>query len=281
MQIGKFSIEQLSEGFFELFEDGTFQKMDPKRLQNPMEDPSLGRYSSALGIDPLLITTGDEHIVVDPGLGWGLDHKSDYQDTSNIVTNLQIFGIEPEQVGHVFFSHLHFDHCAGATYVNNRFETTATFPNATYYVHKKEWEFALSQIESGDPVIGADYRLDELYKLVAERRIQFIEDEKVELMDGVTLLRTGGHSPGHMVVKVADQGSTAYYLGDLIPTEYHLNQPSMAQIEHNPAESRKAKALILRKACKEGAILYFYHSLYKKTGQIAVDEQKNYVLVDV
>jgi hypothetical protein len=29
MQIGDFAIEQLSEGFYELFEDGTFQKMDP------------------------------------------------------------------------------------------------------------------------------------------------------------------------------------------------------------------------------------------------------------
>jgi len=81
-------IEQLSEGFFEIFEDGSFQKMDPSRLDNVSEDTSLGKYSSALGIDPLLIQSNGKTIVIDPGLGWGLDHRSSYNDTSSVVTQL-------------------------------------------------------------------------------------------------------------------------------------------------------------------------------------------------
>jgi len=101
MSIGRFDIEQLSEGFFELFKDGTFSKMDPNRLNNPMEDDSLGRYSSALGIDPLLITDGETNLVIDPGLGWGLDNRSSYKETSNIVTNLNIFGLRPQDIHYV------------------------------------------------------------------------------------------------------------------------------------------------------------------------------------
>jgi glyoxylase-like metal-dependent hydrolase (beta-lactamase superfamily II) len=57
---------------------------------------------------PLLITNGETNIVIDPGLGWGLDYNSSYQDTSNVVTNLSIFGLRPEDIHHVVLSHLHY-----------------------------------------------------------------------------------------------------------------------------------------------------------------------------
>lgn len=273
-----FTIEQLSEGFFELFEDGTIRKMNPKRLENPLDDPNLGKYSSALGIDPLLITNGEENMIVDPGLGWGLDHKSDFEDTSNVITNLDIFGLRPEDIQHVVLTHLHFDHAAGATFVNEKFETTATFPNATYYVHQEEWEYALTQLDNNNDLIGADYRLDELYKLVAEKRIHFIKEDKLTLLNGIDLIKTGGHTPGHLIVKISDEEKVAYFLGDLIPTEFHLNQSSHPQTVLDSAQAQQAKKLILRNAFKENAIMYFYHSLYRKTGQLSVDKNQKYVL---
>ncbi len=278
MTIGNFTIEQLSEGFFELFEDGTFRKMNPHRLRNPMEDPTLGRYSSALGIDPLLISNGEENIVIDPGLGWGLDYGSKYDDTSNVVTNLNIFGLRPEDVDHVVLTHLHYDHAAGSTYTNDRFETTATFPNAVYYIHEDEWTFALSQIDSDAGMIGADYRLDELYKLISENRVRFIKESDFSLLRGVELLKTGGHTPGHMIVKIKNEEDSAYFMGDLIPTEYHLNQPSHPQTVIDSIQAHKVKTLLLRKAHKENAIMFFYHSLYKKTGQLSVDKNRKYIL---
>jgi glyoxylase-like metal-dependent hydrolase (beta-lactamase superfamily II) len=281
MDIGKFAVEQLSEGFFELFEDGTFQKMDPDRIKHASEDPTLGKYSSALGIDPLLISDGETNIVVDPGLGWGLDHKSSYENTSNVVTNLNIFGLRPQDIHHVVLSHLHFDHAAGSTFVSEEFKTTATFPNAVYYVHRNEWEFALQQLESKSPLLGADYKLDELYKLIAEKRIQFIETDLFDLIPGITLMKTAGHTGGHMILKIEDDGKYAYYMGDLIPTEYHLNQYSLKQIDHDAIQSKKAKTILLRQAYKEKAYMFFYHSLFKKAGQLSLDEHKNYVLVDV
>jgi len=273
-----FTIEQLSEGFFELFEDGTIQKMDPKRLKNPMEDPNLGKYSSALGIDPLLITNGDQNVLVDPGLGWGLDHNSKYENTSNAVTNLKIFGLRPEDIHHVILTHLHFDHAAGSTFVNDNLETTATFPNATYYLHKEEWEYALSQVGRSPDLIGADYRLDEFYKLVAENRIKFLEEDDFTVIPGIEIIKTAGHTPGHTIVRIEDSEKIAYFMGDLIPTEFHLNRPSHPQTVLDSAQAHQAKKLILRKAYQEKAIMYFYHSLYKKTGQLTIDEKRRYIL---
>mgnify|MGYP006306060921 CR=1 FL=1 len=227
MQIGDFAIEQLSEGFFELFEDGTFQKMDPDRIRHAADDPSLGRYSSALGIDPLLITNGETNIVVDPGLGWGLDYNSRYRDTSNVVTNLNIFGLRPEDIHHVVLSHLHYDHAAGCTFVDQHIKTCAVFPYAKYHLHRLEWEHALTESEQGTNVKGAGYRLDELYRLAAEERFTFMDNDIFELIPGITLMKTGGHTPGHLVVKIESGGKAGYYMCDLIPTEYHLDRKSV------------------------------------------------------
>lgn len=277
MTTGRFTIEQLSEGFFELFKDGTFSKMDPARLNNPGEDTTLGRYSSAIGIDPLLISDGNYHVIVDTGLGWGLDYNSSYEDSSNIVTNLEIFGVMPEDIDLVILTHLHFDHAAGCTLVSNQFKTEATFPNAKYLLQKSEWEFALHQQQSRQDTPGADYRLDELYRLKADERFYMI-DGNHSPTDSIKLLHSGGHTPGHQVVKIQDGEQTAYYLGDLIPTEYHLNHYSMKRIDYSPLTAKKAKTLILKEAYKEQAQLFFYHSLFNKSGQLTKDKHRNYIL---
>lgn len=280
MKIGTFTLEQLSEGFFELFEDGSFQKMDPSRLKYASEDPTLGKYSTALGIDPLLIITGSANIIVDPGIGWGLDHKSRYQDTSNIITNLDIFGLRPEDIDAVVLTHLHFDHSAGSTFISGSLYTTPTFPNARYIVHRDEWEFALSKVLTGEQDVGAGYQIDELYRLAADQKIEFLKQDIHELTGGIYLIKTGGHTPGHMIVKIQSEGKKAYFMGDLVPTEYHLNHYSMKQVDVDPIQSKKAKTLLLRQAYQEKAVMFFYHSLYKKAGRLSRDEHKKYVLLD-
>lgn len=277
MTIGRFTVEQLSEGFFELFRDGSFSKIDPSRLNNTAEDPSLGRYSSALGIDPLLVSDGDEHILLDAGLGWGLDTGSQNRDTSNIVTNLEIFGLRPEDINRVILTHLHFDHAAGSTRVDERYSTKATFPNARYFVQEKEWTYALTTQAAQREMPGADYKLDELYRLKADDQFEFIQGNHL-LFRGFKLLLTGGHTPGHQVVKIDDGGHSAYFLGDLIPTEYHLNHYAMKMVDYDPVEAKKSKSLILKEAFKEEAQLFFYHSLFSKSGRLTKDRHRKYIL---
>jgi glyoxylase-like metal-dependent hydrolase (beta-lactamase superfamily II) len=281
MRTVDFFIEQLSEGFFELFEDGSFQKMDPSRLDSAGDDPNLGKFTSALGIDPLLICHYGKNIVVDPGLGWGLDHKSSYRNTSNVATNLDIFGLKREDIDLVILTHLHYDHVAGCSFINSEFKTEATFPNAKYIVHKDEWNFALTRINKPSFLPGAKYDLDELYELVAQKRFEFIEDDVHTPSRGITLIKSGGHTPGHLVLKLTSRDKIAYFLGDLIPTEYHLNHYSMKHVDTDPLESKKAKTILLKRALQEKAVLYFYHSLYKKSGKLSRDRYKKYVLLDV
>jgi glyoxylase-like metal-dependent hydrolase (beta-lactamase superfamily II) len=281
MKIGRFEVEQLSEGIFDSFEDGTFIKIDAQDITSKQTQTDVPRSSSAIGIDPVLIRDGDKNILLDTGLGWGLDHKSSYTDTSNLKTNLDIFGLTPEDVTHVVLSHLHFDHAAGSTFVDQNASTQPTMPNANYFVQKLEWLYAIERVGEKNPVQGADYNMDELYKLHAEERLVLITDTSFELLPGITLIRTGGHTPGHQIIKIQSEGESAYFLGDLVPSEYHLNHYAMKNMDIDPIQSKKAKTLILRQALKEKAALFFYHSIHIKNGALVQDQDKKYALIEI
>ena len=64
----------------------------------------------------------------------------------NLRTNLDIFGISPEEVTHVILSHLHYDHAAGSTYIDAGTTTKATLPNAHYFVQKLSGYMPLNQL---------------------------------------------------------------------------------------------------------------------------------------
>lgn len=278
MKIGPFEIEQLSEGIFEVFKVGSFHKIDAEDITANKAGGTFNQLSTTIGIDPILIKNGKHVILLDTGLGWGLDHRSKYVNTSNLKTNLDIFELKPEDVTHVVLTHLHYDHAAGSTFVDENSTTQLSLPNAYYYLQKNEWYFAIKAFERAPKHSGERYLMDELYKLHSTGKLVLISDDYFELLPGIILIKTGGHTPGHQIVKMQSDNDVAYYLGDLVPSEYHLNNYFMQPYDEDPLQSKKAKTLILRQALKENAQLFFYHSIYAKAGRLGLDQSRNYIL---
>lgn len=275
MQLGRFTIEQLSEGQFELFADG---KINRTPVSDTDETASFAQqHNDLVGINPLYITDGEYHVLVDAGLGWGLDAKSSNTDVSNIRTNLRIFDIAPADITHVILSHLHYDHVAGISFTNEQTTTRATFPNATCVAQQSEWDFALEQIQY-KTIHSKFYELDDLYRLYADDFFEFIEADEKEIIPGIELIKTGGHTPGHQAIKIADQEQSAYYLGDLLPSATHLNYFDVAALDVNRVQAKRMKIQLLRRVYDENAFLFFYHDLASKACQLTMDDDQNYVL---
>jgi len=283
MQVGSFTIEILSEGRFEIFRDGHINRSPADTRKNEQAyqyNDMASSKSTVVGINPILIKTGPQNILLDTGLGWGLDAHSAYKDVSNVKTNLGIFQLAPEDITHVVLSHLHYDHSAGSSYTDDYAKTVPTFPNATYYVHQKEWNYALSRFDQKQPD-GADYDLDDFYRLVADERVQFLSGASTELLDGISILWTGGHTLGHQAVIIENNGDLAYYLGDLLPSSSHLNRYNMNGFDVDPVQAKKKKINLLRKACREQALLLFYHSKYGQSGRLIKNKNEQYALTEV
>src|SRR6185437_6644406 len=108
------------------------------------------------------IQQGPHRIVIEAGSGDKLDAKTRaiYGLTDDCVEKAVInAGVSCEDIDDVILTHLHFDHCGGATRRVRPGETpdwcppggdpaTAgvklTFPNATVFVQRQEWEDALA-----------------------------------------------------------------------------------------------------------------------------------------
>ncbi len=268
MKLGSFVVEQLSEGHFEISPGGTIVKA---------KSGDSDEYSALVGIDPVVVMHGDTATLLDAGIGLGLDAKGRSERLSNLHTNLGVFGIRPEQVERVILSHLHYDHMAGLTLTDKDTSTVATLPNATIYVHAKEWEYALQNNGSGG-VQGIGYELDDFYRLVADRRVRFLEDDYTKIAEGIEVIRTGGHTPGHMIVRLSSENKVGYYFGDLIPSELFL-AAGVRGPDADPVESKGLRMFWLKQAYEEKAWVFFYHSLRQKYGRLERDRNRQFLVM--
>ena len=160
----------------------------------------------------LLIETPAGRVLVETGIGERLDDKTRTMravDGLPVVPALEAAGFLPETIDVVAMSHLHFDHAGGLL----RTDGSRAFPNATIVAQKAEWEVALGD----NPRLVASYVQPEL-RLVRDWGAQGWADGERELLPGVTVVPTGGHSTGHQAVIVrgtGDGAGTVAFFGDL------------------------------------------------------------------
>ena len=169
-------------------------------------------------------------------------------------------------------SHLHFDHCGGCTYKEND-ELKLTFPKATHYVQKEQWEWANKPIEKD----RASFLKENLEPL-RQAKLKFLEGE-AEVFPGIHVLISHGHTRSQQVVKVTDGKQTLFYCADLIPTSSHIPIPYIMSYDNFPLIMMEEKKNILEKAVKENWILCFEHDPKVPACTVTKDPQKGRFLI--
>lgn len=101
-----------------------------------------------------------------------------------LLRALKEHGLTPIDIKSVFLSHLHFDH------VNN----VELFPNATFYVSKKEWEYATNP-ETKDVFCSSPAN-----EYLRSKNLVLLEDDEGELASGLFYRWTPGHTTGSYVL---------------------------------------------------------------------------------
>jgi glyoxylase-like metal-dependent hydrolase (beta-lactamase superfamily II) len=209
----------------------------------------------------LLVETGRELVLVDTGVGAKESEKfsqiyriSNEGSPTRLEDSLRVAGVEPEDIDVVLSTHLHFDHAGGNTRIGSPGEPTAAFPNAVYHIRRAEWEFAHLDNER----VKASYLSANFDPLDREGRIRFIEEDG-EVVPGVAVVRTPGHTPGHQSVLIGAGEEKLFYLADLIPTTAHLPLPWIMGYDVEPLVTLESKRRELKQAVEEGWTLAFEH----------------------
>jgi glyoxylase-like metal-dependent hydrolase (beta-lactamase superfamily II) len=92
-----------------------------------------------------------------------------------------------------------------------------------------------------------------------------------ELIPGVSVRRTPGHTPHHQSVLLRNGGETACFLGDVVPTSHHLPLPWIMGYDVEPLVTLESKRALLADALAEDWLLVFEHDAQHGFGRVAHD----------
>jgi len=255
MKMGDIELLCVPDGTFRL-DGGTMFGIVPKSLWAKI-DPADKRNRILIALNPLLIRTESQNILVDAGLGQaprsGFDDLYDL-DCGKLCDSLKVAGTDPASINVVIFTHLHFDHCGGAVVLSDNGSYRTAFPNARYVVQKGEWEDARSTTET----TRGSYLQDQLDAIEDSGQLEFVEGD-CQLFPHIKLAVTGGHTRCHQIVLVEDGGHTCIFWGDLIPMTSHVNMPYIMSYDLYPVDTLEQKRLWLEKTLAGDWINYFEH----------------------
>ena len=219
----------------------------------------------------LLIETPSGRALVETGIGERVDEKTRTQRSYEgpwIVAALETAGFLPESINVVAMSHLHFDHAGGLL----RADGEKAFPHATIVAQKAEWEVALGE----NPRLMASYVQPEL-KLVESWGKQGWSDGEKEVLPGVTVVPTGGHSTGHQAVIVRGSGDgarTLAFFGDLLMRPWGANPRWVTSFDDFPLESVAKKGELFAQAVDEDWIIVLSHEAKHPVGRLVRDRDR-------
>jgi len=96
-------------------------------------------------------------------------------------------------------------------------------------------------------------------------------EDKHEVAPGVVVTRTGGHTPGHSVVRVASGGEALTVAGDAV-FAVGFDEPNWHNgFEHDPEEAARVRVRLLRELAETGEMLVATHLPFPSVGRVAAD----------
>ncbi|WP_346237956.1 MBL fold metallo-hydrolase [Niabella insulamsoli] len=230
----------LSEGSFTV--DASKKFVPFKATEDELA--ARNRGSLLVEIQPFVVITADDIILLDTGLGL-TDENGQFQ----LFKNLSQQGINAGDITKVVMSHLHKDHAGGLI---NPYTKQLAFEKAVYYVQQQEIDYAL-QIGS------ASYDTEMLDLLQTSDQVVFNHDEQGKIGSEISYEVTGAHSKFHRVIWIREAGETVFFGADDAPQLSQMKTRFAAKYDFDGK-----KAMRLREAWMEQGrdwTFLFYHDI--------------------
>jgi glyoxylase-like metal-dependent hydrolase (beta-lactamase superfamily II) len=225
-----------------------------------------GRHRTTLscGYNCVLVQTGDGHAVIDTELGARfLGYGPPIEPlVGRLGDGLASAGAPAAELAAVVFTHLHQDHCRGATWSGQ-----LTFPRATGFAHAAEVAFWSAAQAAGATAEEHLPAAREATRLFGDRLRPFGHD--TEILPGVRTVDAAGHTPGHSAVLLESGGERLLCVGDLFCDQLQLSHPRWCTPwDHDTARAVRTRRRLLDRAASEHLLVHAYHMPFPGLGTI-------------
>ena len=239
---------------------GGFFGVVPKPLWSRLiETDERGRILCRLNL--LLLEIGGKRLLVETGTGERMrdkDREIKGIEGGNPAVALEAVDIDPATIDFVIVSHLHYDHAGGMVGADGR----PLFPRARYVVQREEAAAA-----RGDQLrLQGIMETEQLELVRAAGQLAEVHGD-VEVVPGVTVMPTGGHTRGSQALIIGRAASghenggaeRAVFFGDLIPTRWQLPVRWTSAFDDYPVDAVEVRQRLLTRVVDEGWWCYFTH----------------------
>ncbi len=204
----------------------------------------------------LLVVDGDRKILIDTGIGTKQSEKffSNYflNGDASLDKSLASFGFTVDDITDVILTHLHFDHCGDAIRWNaDKTDYVATFRNATYYISRKQWDWATNPNNREK----ASFLKENILPIKEKADLRLI-DQDCDLFPAISVRLFYGHTDGQVIPFISYKDRTVVYMADVLPSSAHIPLPYIMGYDTRPLITLDEKEKFLTEAVEKNFILF-------------------------
>jgi glyoxylase-like metal-dependent hydrolase (beta-lactamase superfamily II) len=269
VRIGEIDVLVVSDGVLPLPTKMLGHNVDAAERAAWLNDMFLPPDAFDWSLNAIVVSSGGRVILVDAGLG--LDPNLNLPRAGQLIKRLEAAGIDLASVTDVALTHMHMDHVGGLLVdgVKERLRPDLRIHVAAAEV--KFWEspdFTRVDMPPGfpDALRSSAKRFAEEYR----SHLRLFENEH-EVAPGVTIRRTGGHTPGHSVVRLVSRGDRLTFAGDAIFAVGFEHPDWHNGFEHDPEEAARVRVRLLTELAATGEQLVATHLPFPSVGRVAVE----------
>ena len=262
-KVGSFDLAVVSDGFIDIAPLLYFSpNADENQMRAALHDHFLPTDKITVHINVLLINTGTHLVLIDTGSG-----HSFVEGTGSLLDSLKAANINPLDIDTIVLTHAHPDHAWGIITERNQ----ERFPYATYFIDQLEWDFwtdptLLSRApeENHGFIRGAQNNLSPI-----ENKLNKISAQ-TEVVPGITMIPTYGHTPGHHSVMIESDGESLLCSADTLvhPVTSFAYPEWYFGFDGDPDQAATTRRRLLDMAASDRLRLLCYHLPYPGLGHV-------------
>src|SRR6201994_2274688 len=268
LKVGDIDVMVVSDGVLSLPGSMLGHNADPAVRAAWLEHMFLPPDVLEWALNVVVVRSGGRGILLDAGMG---AEVPDLPRAGRMIQRLEDAEIDLESVTDVVLTHMHMDHIGGLLVDGVRERLRPDLRIHVAGAETKFWEspdFSRVSMPPGFPDALRRTAKRFLHEFPGQLRT-FAEEH--EVAPGVLVTRTGGHTPGHSVVRLASGGDRLTFAGDAVFAVGFEHPDWYNGFEHDPEEAARVRVCLLRELAANRESLVATHLSFPSVCHVAVD----------